>query len=1705
VKKNFVRSIKVLTAVLLFFMLFAGQHALAVQVTVGNGTGAAGSTGNQVTISADSVPANVGALGIKIQYPKASLTATSTPVVTANAAFTALAASGANWTVDASITNPNATDELLTILFMDQNLKGLTAASGAITLLTINFNVPAGATSGTSVTMTASGDGLADTGGNPIATTFANGTFCVGSCVSTDPTITNIAPNSGPIAGGTPIVITGTNFAAGATVTIGGAAATGITVTGTTQINCTTPAGTAGAQNVVVTVGTKTATSTFTYTSTDPTVTGIAPATGSAAGGTDVTITGTNFASGATVTIGGASATSVVVVNATTITCKTPTGTAGTTVAVAVTVSGKTGTLPASFTYTTPPPTASNTVLVTTAGVAKSSTLSATGGTAPYTFSKVADSANGLSTVNAGGSYGYSPNANFSGTDSFTFIATDSATPPVDSNVATVTITVLPVANAAAFGTTKGTSVTGTLTALGKGPFTYTVTQPANGTVTPNSAYPNFKYAPNADYVSAGTPPVPDTFTFTVKDANGLSSASATVSVTVYASNTAPVANNLTLTTRPDQAVNGVLSATDAEGNPLTYTIVTPPANGTLVPNTAYPNFTYTPNTGFGAAALATDTFTFKVNDGTADSAANGTVTINVTPFTATNNLPVANSGAYTGTVGQTISGKLNGTDADGDLLSYIIVTEPACGDIQLSDGNSPDAGVPASFTYLPRLDKAGCTLTGTGGTDSFTYKVKERANTPTFPESAANGTITLTINAVCTPTITTATLTSNPAATGGTITVAAPPQSVTFTDTTAGASRVWTIVDTASGSTVATSTVTPFTYSFTTAGTYTVNLIAADASGCATPQAATVTVVVGSGECSSPATILTSPAATSGVVTIASTALPQTVNFQNTTGTSSQTWTMMNTTTGQAVTLTNPTNQTASYTFAVGSEGTYTVTLSTTRTGCTTPSTATVTVNVGTVTPTTKITGIMLNPSNSNQLLISGTGFSAACSEVWYNTTPSTTGAIRLSPITVNTAGTQITAPRLAGGTYYFFVKNVCVTPNTWSAAFVYTVPQQGGGGGYVPPVSSLTADFNVNGSTDQVTGCAPLDVTFKNTSTGSILTYVWDCGNGTASYDKDGTCKYPTPGTYSVTLTVSGLDYPSTKTLTNFVKVTESCCTTTASFTANPTTGTAPLAVSFDASASVGANFSWDFGDTQTGTGKTATHTYAAAGTYTVKLSVTDDKGNCPQTLTSTVSVAAPVNCDVVAASFSANPTSGNKPLAVHFDASASKSAASYAWDYGDALTGSGVTSDHTYTTAKDYTVTLTVKDATGKCTKTATQIIKVASGPCTTAASFTADPMTGEVPLNVLFNAAGSSADVKSYSWDYGDGQTDTGVAPTKHSFTKAGSYTVTLTVTGDCTASAKKTIEVKATDRPNKPVLLTPANGTTRVPLTPTLTVQSNYSSPVNAPQAKTRWQIALDKDFNNLVYDVTNGQNLTSIWVPDFILKPNTVYYWRVQFIDNRGVASDWSDSFSFTTVETNAEDTNNSGVPDTQEAASTDASSVCAKSPKSGVVVCVKSSNGVKTAGLKWISASTLAAGPSGISFPSDLFTFRQATTKAGDKVTMTYTFSEALPAEAVWYKYNQIDGWKEYALNISADRKTVTQVLTEGVSGDSDGTANAVIVDPVGFGVGAAAAACLDCGDDGGGGCFISAVSGGTASSAGMAILTLFSIAGIYLSRRSK
>ena len=171
------------------------------------------------------------------------------------------------------------------------------------------------------------------------------------------PTLTSVSPTSGPLAGGTTITLTGGNFVSGATVRVGGTAATNVAFVSATQLTARTPAGTAGARDVQVTNPdgqSATRTGGFTYASANtPIITSVTPASGPIAGGTLITVRGVSFTSrNMTLRIGGVAATNVVSTNNTTLTAVTPAGTAGARDIVIGNGWGRSSTFANGFTYT---------------------------------------------------------------------------------------------------------------------------------------------------------------------------------------------------------------------------------------------------------------------------------------------------------------------------------------------------------------------------------------------------------------------------------------------------------------------------------------------------------------------------------------------------------------------------------------------------------------------------------------------------------------------------------------------------------------------------------------------------------------------------------------------------------------------------------------------------------------------------------------------------------------------------------------------------------------------------------------------------------------------------------------------------------------------------------------------------------------------------------------------------------------------------------------------------------------------------------------------------------------------------------------------------------------------------------------------------------------------------------------------------------
>jgi PKD repeat protein len=231
------------------------------------------------------------------------------------------------------------------------------------------------------------------------------------------------------------------------------------------------------------------------------------------------------------------------------------------------------------------------------------------------------------------------------------------------------------------------------------------------------------------------------------------------------------------------------------------------------------------------------------------------------------------------------------------------------------------------------------------------------------------------------------------------------------------------------------------------------------------------------------------------------------------------------------------------------------------------------------------------------------------------------------------------------------------------------------------VTPIASFTASCTGVTCTFDASGSSDPD--------GTITSYAWTFGDSTTGSGVTTSHTYGFSNTFTVGLVVTD-NFGGAGLKSSSVTVTK---VPIASFTATCT----GLTCTFDGHGSSdpdGAitSYAWSFGDATSGSGVTTSHTYAASGTYTVGLVITDNIGG-----TGLKSSSVTVNMPPVP-SFTATCTA----LACMFDGHGSSdpdgAITSYAWSFGDAATGSGVTASHTYAAAGTYAVALTVTDNAG-----------------------------------------------------------------------------------------------------------------------------------------------------------------------------------------------------------------------------------------------------------------------------------------------------------------------------------------------------------------------------------------------------------------------
>jgi len=277
-------------------------------------------------------------------------------------------------------------------------------------------------------------------------------------------------------------------------------------------------------------------------------------------------------------------------------------------------------------------------------------------------------------------------------------------------------------------------------------------------------------------------------------------------------------------------------------------------------------------------------------------------------------------------------------------------------------------------------------------------------------------------------------------------------------------------------------------------------------------------------------------------------------------------------------------------------------------------------------------------------------------------------------------------------GQTTSFTMKAFDVNGNesALSVPYFLDVPSAVEGNNFLPTIlvnlsatsgdAPLTVEFSAAGSTD---------------FDGTIVSYVWDFGDGDSAQTSTVSHTFVTAATYTVTLTVTDND--------GGVSVAQRVVTVSglppvnvppsARLSLSVSSGQAPLVVEFSPEGSVDpdgtiAIYAWDFGDGEsalTSTASHVSHTYTIAGTYTVTLTVTDNAGGASSAQTSVVITGPPPNV-APTARMTLSASSGQAPLAVELSATGSTDSdgtiVSYTWDFGDGGSATTSIANHTYT---------------------------------------------------------------------------------------------------------------------------------------------------------------------------------------------------------------------------------------------------------------------------------------------------------------------------------------------------------------------------------------------------------------------------------------
>jgi PKD repeat protein len=324
-------------------------------------------------------------------------------------------------------------------------------------------------------------------------------------------------------------------------------------------------------------------------------------------------------------------------------------------------------------------------------------------------------------------------------------------------------------------------------------------------------------------------------------------------------------------------------------------------------------------------------------------------------------------------------------------------------------------------------------------------------------------------------------------------------------------------------------------------------------------------------------------------------------------------------------------------------------------------------------------------------------------------------------------------------------------------------------------------------NFTSDVTGGCSPIVVNFTDQSSNNPTSWLWDFGNGATSTRQNPSTTYFAPGTYTVTLTATNAAGSNTVTKTAYITV---FTQPVADFITDKTSGCSPQTIQFtDQSTSPPGttitSWLWSFGDGGSSTQRNPQYIYRSAGSYTITLTITNDKG-CTKLITKPnyINISAGVS-----PSFNyADPGVCSAPATINYNnTSSGPGTLSYFWNLGNGNTATTFHAGTTYTSNGTYRVSLVASSSAG-CIDSAVQNVVVGRVntdfiiPAAICPKATVQFINNSTPRPI------------SSVWQFSNGTSDN-LINGQTSFSTPGTYTVTLINTYSiCTDTLVKTITV-----------------------------------------------------------------------------------------------------------------------------------------------------------------------------------------------------------------------------------------------------------------------------------------------------------------------